>query len=147
MQTKKITFEHLKELVSHVNNYLGEMGKKKNLLSVKMEKVSPSLKKALQEYSSMVEDLRADHCSVDAEGNMIIKEGVKGEDRFTFKPDKMKALRVEIRKLEEKEVSVDVNIAGSVPKDLGYAESKYFRGILIPEDYIYEEPKEEIAAE
>jgi hypothetical protein len=144
MQTKKIEFSHLMDLVDCANAYARSLPEKtKTPLSVKIEKVSPSLKKALAEYTSLVEDLRVDACSLDAEGNMIIKEGAKSEDRYAFKPEKLKKLRADIKKLNSELVSIDVNITSNVPVDLTYSMVKYFRGILIPEDYVYPEDKKE----
>lgn len=137
MQTKKITFFHLKELINISNTYVDSLEGKKNALSVRIEKIAISLKKALMEYNSMVEDIRADHCSIDKDGNMIIKEGTKGEDRYTFKPKELKDMRALIKALDDESVSIDINITANVPNGLTYAEAKYFRGILIPEDYIY----------
>lgn len=145
MQTKEITFFHLRELTELTNHYMRLVGTKKNSLSIRIEKVSISLKSALMKYYSKVEDIRADHCSTDDAGNMIINQGQKGEDRFAFKPTELKKMRAEIEKLDNEKVFIDVNITGNVPSNITYAMAKYFRGILIPENYVYKDPFEELA--
>lgn len=145
MQTKEIDFFHLKELVEQVNIYQRMIGVKKNSLSVRIDKVLISIKSAVSKYNSKLEDIRTDHCSLDGDGNMLIKEGQKGEDRFSFKPDQLKKMRAEMEKLDDEKVQIDVNITGNVPSNITYAQAKYFRGILIPENYVYKDPFDELA--
>jgi phage-related protein len=144
MQTKEITFAKFLELVEEVNNYIVSLPKKiRTPLSVKIEKITPSLKECRDEYNSLVADIMDDHCSLDGNSNMIINEGKQGEDRYTFTPAKRKEMRTKIKELGKQKVTIDVKITSTVPKDITYMMSRAFRGILIPEDYKYIELDEE----
>lgn len=150
MQTKKITFKKLQELILQCNAYLKSLPeKKKTALSIKIRNIGETLDaesvKCIKSHNKKIENIRIDHCSIDGEGNMLIREGAKGEDRFTFKPDKLKAMRELIDHIDinEQECNIETDITHQVPKTLTYEMAKAFRGILIPEDYIYQEIIEE----
>lgn len=154
MQTKKITYKKLVDLINQCNNYMRSVPeKKKTALSVKITRILDSLNKesnrVTKEYTSEIEDIRTDHCSLDSDLNMIIKEGAKGEDRYVFKPEKLKAMRKLINAidLDNREVEIDINITANVPKDITYHMAKAFRGIIIPEDYEYKEEIEDEEAQ
>lgn len=143
MQTKKVTFEKLNEFLVAANSYIRSTEGKKNKLTYAIERVMPSAAKAAKKINAEVEDLRIEHASTDADGNLILKEGAKGEDRYSFKPDKLKQFKQAVDKLDAKLVDIDIYISSFVPDTLTMQQTEYLRGIVLPEDVEYKSGLEE----
>lgn len=139
---KTITFGQLQKLMTELVAYQALVAKgKKTILTVAADKIKHSVLKAQAEYADMVELLRCDHGSVDEKENLIINEGSKGDDRFSFTAPKRKAFLAAVAKLEHEPVQIDSFIITQVPKNITDSMANAFRGILIPEDYQLPEPQ------
>jgi hypothetical protein len=141
MEKKQITFERLQNLNISAGEYLSSLPKgKKTKLSYAIDKISRSVQKGINKYSQMIADLRSDHAATDENGFLIIHEGKSGNDRYSFSPEKEKALRKAIVALGDEKIEIGVHITNDVPnKDLSFNQIEDFRGILIPEDYEFNE--------
>jgi hypothetical protein len=140
MKTKTITFEHLFNLNISSSVYVKSLPKgNKTKLYYAIDRILRSIQKGYDLYNSKVNDLRTDYASTDEQGNLIINEGKTGNDRYTFKPEKEKALRKAIDNLKNEKVEINIYITTEIPEGLLFNQIEDFRGILIPEDFEYKE--------
>jgi hypothetical protein len=135
MNTHTITFEKLNNLIESCNAYAKTLDGKKTKLSYAIERISRSLEKGSGELQLKINDLRTDYAQADEKGILIIKEGVKGTDRYCFTKENEKKFRKAVNDLMNESVIIDGYIATEVPDDLTFNQIEDFKGILIPADY------------
>lgn len=89
-----------KDLLIVMQNISLNLGNRTTKGQKKLYKIYEKLQPNLDAFQKLLEDVRLDHASVDAENNVIMNE--KGE--YKFKKDDLKKLKDALKELDEKEI-------------------------------------------
>ena len=105
------TFEQVLEF----NEYANKIKDKQNKLSYACKKVQKRLAEYIEDYVDKIKDLDIEFASVDDKGNLVIHN-----DRYTYKPDKLRTLNEAKKKLwkenKDKEYEFESYICPELPE-------------------------------
>ncbi len=105
------TFEQVLEF----NEYANKIKDKQNKLSYACKKVQKRLAEYIEDYVDKIKDLDIEFASVDDKGNLVIHN-----DRYTYKPDKLRTLNEAKKKLwkenKDKEYEFESYICSELPE-------------------------------
>lgn len=142
MARQKIKYSQLLMFIAVMNIYIKRLGKKRTSVSIAFEEIKPSIISAHGKYLKVLEAARQKFAATEGEEKfLIINEGLKGEDRFTYTDESRTKMIEEVESIQDKLVEIDSFIVGQIPKTLTPDEVRAFRGILIPEKHKWEIPE------
>jgi hypothetical protein len=110
--------------------YLIAHDKVESKLKYALKRMIKTCTKLYETYTESVEDLRIEHCSIDATKGDVILYNANGS--YAFTRDGLRAFTKATRALREQAVEVAPFLAQAVPDDLTDDERAAFAGFVLP---------------